>query len=53
MLMERTLLIVISLVLACNVEPKTKKGFTEKDMKAYLMVYFKDETHGLYMAGVE
>lgn len=23
---------------------------TEKDMSAYLMVYFKDETHGLYMA---
>jgi hypothetical protein len=22
----------------------------EKDMRAYLMVYFKDETHGLYMA---
>jgi hypothetical protein len=22
----------------------------EKDMKAYLMVYFKDDTHGLYMA---
>jgi hypothetical protein len=23
---------------------------TEKDMAAYLMVYFKDETHGVYMA---
>lgn len=23
---------------------------TEKEMSAYLMVYFKDETHGLYMA---
>jgi len=28
----------------------TTKSPREKDMKAYLMVYFKDETHSLYMA---
>lgn len=27
-----------------------QKKVKEKDMSAYLMVYFKDETHGLYMA---
>lgn len=29
---------------------KKSKPPTEKDMGAYLMVYFKDDTHGLYMA---
>lgn len=29
---------------------KERKVVTEKDMAAYLMVYFKDDTHGLYMA---
>lgn len=29
---------------------KKRKALTEKDMSAYLMVYFKDDTHGLYMA---
>ena len=29
---------------------KTVKVPTEKDMGAYLMVYFKDDTHGLYFA---
>ena len=29
---------------------KKPKIRTEKDMSAYLMVYFKDDTHGLYMA---
>ncbi len=29
---------------------KNKKVPKEKDMGAYLMVYFKDDTHGLYMA---
>ena len=27
-----------------------QKKIKEKDMSAYLMVYFKDDTHGLYMA---
>lgn len=31
-------------------ERKLKRGPSEKDMSAYLMVYFKDTTHGLYMA---
>lgn len=29
---------------------KQKDVPSEKDMKAYLMIYFKDPTHGLYMA---
>ncbi|PZX10343.1 hypothetical protein LX69_03399 [Breznakibacter xylanolyticus] len=29
---------------------KKVKTITEKDMAAYLMVYFKDDTHGLYFA---
>lgn len=29
---------------------KKNKVASEKDMGAYLMVYFKDDTHGLYMA---
>jgi len=28
----------------------TSKPVSEKDMAAYLMVYFKDDTHGLYVA---
>jgi hypothetical protein len=45
---------LVSLVLfafffgACFVQKS--KVPTEKDMGAYLMVYFKDDTHGLYMA---
>jgi len=46
------ILIVALLLLsleAANAQKK-RKVFTEKDMAAYLMVYFKDDTHGLYMA---
>ena len=35
---------VITAFGSCNQIPQ------EKDMKGYLMVYFKDDTHGLYMA---
>lgn len=48
--MKRTFIIIMGLIAAFSAESKTGKRLTEKDMEAYLMVYFKDETHGLYMA---
>ena len=43
-----TLLFIFS---AAMVEAQKKQKLpAEKDMSAYLMVYFKDDTHGLYMA---
>jgi hypothetical protein len=41
------LLVFVSLIFQQAIAQKKLK---EKDMSAYLMVYFKDETHGLYMA---
>jgi len=42
---------VVLLFIAVSASAQTKlKVPQEKDMKAYLMVYFKDDTHGLYMA---
>ncbi len=42
---------VVLLLIAVAASAQTKlKVPQEKDMKAYLMVYFKDDTHGLYMA---
>jgi hypothetical protein len=39
--------VCLALLTACTAGPKIP---TEADMAAYLMVYHKDETHGLYMA---
>ncbi len=33
----------------CSIQSKTKNS-SEKGMSAYLLVYFKDDTHGLYFA---
>ena len=43
---------IIALLLVCSVIAKAQKPRfpKEKEMGAYLMVYFKDDTHGLYMA---
>ena len=38
------------LIIGCPVKAQKNRTPTEKDMKAYLMVYFKDDTHGLYLA---
>jgi hypothetical protein len=44
-------LIVLLLLTAITVSSQKRTRVpTEKDMSAYLMVYFKDNTHGLYMA---
>jgi len=50
--MRKLLIIALSvLFLIGNSQAKKKSNVPqEKDMKAYLMVYFKDATHGLYMA---
>jgi len=40
----------LSLFLLAGSSLYAQKAPKEKDMKAYLMVYFKDDTHGLYMA---
>jgi hypothetical protein len=40
-------------IVSCHLHAQknsNRKIPTEKDMRAYLMVYFKDDTHGLYMA---
>lgn len=45
------LLVVLQMLIFTNADAqKKRKSITEKDMCAYLMVYFKDDTHGLYMA---
>lgn len=48
----RYLLILLIVFCQCALVQSQKKGerLTEEDMKAYLMVYFKDDTHSLYMA---
>jgi len=45
----RLLIIFFAFCQFVSVQAQTRKT-TEKDMKAYLMVYFKDDTHSLYMA---
>ena len=45
----RLTLLLCFLTLAASAQKK-KKLPKEKDMSAYLMVYFKDDTHGLYFA---
>ncbi len=44
-----TLTLLMAILMGMPVTAK-KKVPTEKDMGAYLMVYHKDDTHGLYMA---
>ncbi len=41
---------IATLLMALPMTARPKKVPTEKDMGAYLMVYHKDDTHGLYMA---
>lgn len=50
--MRRLCMIALAVtLLAGTLQGKsTTKAPREKDMKAYLLVYFKDATHGLYMA---
>ncbi|MCJ8164308.1 glycoside hydrolase family 43 protein [Pontibacter sp. E15-1] len=51
--MKKTLLLyllALLLVPVAGMSQKRAKVPREKDMSAYLMVYFKDDTHGLYMA---
>jgi hypothetical protein len=50
--MRNVVLIALFLLMISEavVAQKKSKVPTEKDMAAYLMVYFKDDTHGLYMA---
>lgn len=45
--------VIILLAISCyNIATAQKrvKQFSEKDMAAYLLVYFKDDTHSLYLA---
>jgi hypothetical protein len=45
------ILAIAALFLAGNILAKNRaKAPSEKEMRAYLLVYFKDATHGLYMA---
>jgi len=44
------LFVCITLISQISQQSLAQKKVKEKDMSAYLMVYFKDETHGLYMA---
>jgi Beta-fructosidases (levanase/invertase) len=47
----KTGILLLVAFIAANICAKPKvKPVTEKDMAAYLMVYFKDDTHGLYFA---
>lgn len=50
--MERKFVLALMFVLGIYTfyGQKSKNSISEKNMKAYLMIYFKDETHGLYMA---
>lgn len=48
--MKKTILFLIIQLLFIPQVTFAKKAPKEKDMKAYLMVYFKDATHSLYMA---
>ena len=42
--------ILLSVFLNTSLAQKSKKAPKEKDMRAYLMAYFKDDTHSLYLA---
>lgn len=45
------ILLVVCQIVSPTISAKKKVGIpSEKDMAAYLMVYFKDDTHSLYMA---
>ncbi|GAB3010825.1 hypothetical protein GCM10027051_11060 [Niabella terrae] len=46
----RTQITVLLMVLGCTCGWSQKKLPSEKDMSAYLLVYFKDDTHGLHFA---
>ena len=46
----RTAACLICMLLSIGLCAQQKRQPREKDMAAYLMVYFKDDTHGLYMA---
>lgn len=47
----KTVTLILIGFIATNVFAKSKTTpVAEKDMSAYLMVYFKDDTHGLYFA---
>jgi hypothetical protein len=51
--MNKTIFLQVALVILAFLSAhaqKKQKVPAEKDMAAYLMVYFKDDTHGLYMA---
>lgn len=48
--MRQILLFLLTAALCMPVAAKKSKAPKEKDMGAYLMVYHKDATHGLYMA---
>lgn len=43
-------LVALATMMVCAPASAKKKAPAEKDMGAYLMVYHKDATHGLYMA---
>jgi predicted GH43/DUF377 family glycosyl hydrolase len=47
----KTKLLILLVFITTGISAKTKTPrLSEKDMSAYLMVYFKDDTHGLYFA---
>lgn len=46
----KSLNVILALFLCLPLTARPKKVPAEKDMGAYLMVYHKDATHGLYMA---
>lgn len=48
--MIRFLLAVIIFISIGCAQTRKEETPTEKNMEAYLLVYFKDDTHGLYMA---
>lgn len=45
-----TALIILNIGGASVVAQSTSKGASEKNMAAYLLTYFKDDTHGLFFA---
>ena len=50
--MKRIIILAMlaALILTDNVQAKSKKQPSEKDMAGYVMVYHKDADHGLHMA---
>ena len=49
-LLRPLILRLLLIIPVCSLAQSKVKTLQEKDMGAYLMVYFKDDTHGLYMA---